>query len=216
MFAVPLKGSPFGSGKIPPDFCRADPLVCSRPPGRLRAVTRSASRARPGGRAQTRASAPQTTDQIWFPQHRRIVSPRNRFSRAGWQPAADCQSASRGQPHNRAFQLPCFKPLQIHFLSSRNDFSRAGWQPAADCQSASRGQPHNRAIWSQLPCFKPLQIHFFSSRNDLSRAGWQPAADCQSASRGQPDSRAFQLPCFPGQHAAGVGLWPARTPITTQ
>ena len=41
---------------------RADPLVRSRPPGRLPAVLRSASTARPGGRARTRASALQTTD----------------------------------------------------------------------------------------------------------------------------------------------------------
>ena len=43
MFAVPSWGRPFASGKISPDFCRADPPpVGSRPPGRLRAVDLSA------------------------------------------------------------------------------------------------------------------------------------------------------------------------------
>jgi len=45
------------------DFSGADPLVG------FPEVIRPAARARPRGRAQTRASAPQTTDQIWLRPH---------------------------------------------------------------------------------------------------------------------------------------------------
>jgi len=48
------------------EFCRADPLVCGRPPGRPRPHTTDASTAEPGRVPQTRASAPQdTTSAVW-------------------------------------------------------------------------------------------------------------------------------------------------------
>ena len=48
------------------DSSGADPLVCARPPGRAVEASVTGARSRPGGRLQTRGSAPQKPNHIWL------------------------------------------------------------------------------------------------------------------------------------------------------
>ena len=94
------------ASRAQPNSRSVSPTEWSRPPG-LQPPFRDAPTTRPGRRTQTRASAPPLP------------------CTAGWQPAADCQSASPAQPNTRPVSLPARLPRRVGLWPALRLFQHA-------------------------------------------------------------------------------------------